>query len=1696
MPPENEPTAANVISELSEIFPAGSAEIGLEKIRTRLLDLTARNKLLNFRHPKSSCLRFVDTSLDQVFQHLIDGNTLQLEAVPDPVRDKSGIPPIPRIGNVEDDLRVENDVPPKDQAAKSGWRVDFDLDLWTEESPRLRVLAYTEELDSKCRKLATMARTAIEESGANLLYLCFGFLEWKDGDADQSCFAPLLILPVMMEREKSQKGTKWIYNLQYSGEDLPSNLSLIEKLRRDFALELPMLSDEDTPSSYMKAVSKAISDKQDWHVRNQLTLALLGFGKLLMFLDLDPSRWPSTNRITNHEVIRALFEGTRTSQSAFPDEYAIDEYEREGAVPSLFYDADSSQHSALIDALLGKNLVVEGPPGTGKSQTITNLIACALSEGKSVLFVAEKMAALEVVSRRLNAIGLGFFCLELHSHKTQKREMLSDLEQRLSARDSFGDATSLEYKLEQIRQTKLQLNAYVRVLNTPHPHFGSTTFEIIWARHRAALGLPELTVKVDTLLIRDHERLARSSYEQGKHATNLFSVLTAEIVEHWPTLKDHPWYWLQNSELGYVEQSELVQLISSIITCGHNFNASLQRLEQMGLSLNGSLRDLAACRVWQECLPLPSSDVHFSILPTLASCASRHSANAFCDHIVAWRSIRSDLENLADLKLATLARPSVFEQLRSLVRDCEATEISLLELELHADRINDLRSVIPPVVALLNWANERLPPQLSRTRQDLEQLRAVLATLAAARESDVQYRHLGLLSEDSVNTLQQAKKSADDLRLRRSKLDQTFELSNLPAASQLQDHAAALADSNLLTRWFRRDCRYAKSAFRRLSKVSKSTSHQLMIDGLRDIAEYKSRSDMFDGEMRFRVAAGPHYAGLDTPWNGLLASAEWLATVASRSHSESSHILTAIVTMPRSEINLLREQVADRQFALEATNRLIQLTDSTARGISQPLQISWSSSIESLADTVQEVERRVRELITLGYETGLKNILKLDHVRTLFELCQRESGAASEAQRLAATLALTDIYRGTETDVRALQQVIKFAAEVDKAPLPNSVRQWLLSDFKANGLRLNSEILAYSECLSELERATIALAKISQMDVGRWCGHQDVYDVPLDVLLPLLEQAYDKADELPMFVDWLRAWHTCLTATLPDLPRLVVDGTLSPNDLPAVYEYIFYNSLVNDAFAAHSDLMLFKGLAHERLRAVFAGLDREIMSLNAKNTAHVIDSRLIPHGRHSGPVSQWTDLALIRHELSKQKRHLPIRRLVNRAGHALKALKPCFLMSPLSVAQYLEPGHLQFDLVIMDEASQLKPEDALGAIARGKQVVIVGDPKQLPPTTFFERTINDESSDEELTAVEDAESILDVASSIYQPIRRLRWHYRSRHHTLIEFSNHEFYQNLVVFPSAHSEHPDLGVRLTEVPAGRFVNRRNVTEAEVVVKAAIEHMRSHPNESLGIVALNFEQRELIDDLLDHETMCDPFAEQFILKWKNESEPLFVKNLENVQGDERDVIFISTTYGPNESGKQFQRFGPINGPSGHRRLNVLFTRAKRRVQVFSSLQPSNIITDGSSWGVRALKQYLEFAKSGSIRDVPNNSGGDADSDFEISVAHVIKGAGYDVVPQVGVAGFFIDMGVREQANTGFFLAGIECDGATYHSAKSARDRDRLRQEILETHGWRIYRIWSTDWFKNRRHEETRLLQFLAAARLDAVQANSVLHREARA
>jgi superfamily I DNA and/or RNA helicase/very-short-patch-repair endonuclease len=508
----------------------------------------------------------------------------------------------------------------------------------------------------------------------------------------------------------------------------------------------------------------------------------------------------------------------------------------------------------------------------------------------------------------------------------------------------------------------------------------------------------------------------------------------------------------------------------------------------------------------------------------------------------------------------------------------------------------------------------------------------------------------------------------------------------------------------------------------------------------------------------------------------------------------------------------------------------------------------------------------------------------------------------------------------------------------------------------------------------------------------------------------------------------------------------------------------------------------------EKAREKFQEIDRELFHLERKALRSQLANQPVTVGNREGYPRDKTELGLIEHERGKQRKHIPLRDLLARAGQAVQDLKPCFMMGPFSVAQYLKPGGLEFDLVVIDEASQMRPEDALGALVRSGQIVVVGDPKQLPPSSFFSRAVDEgDEEEQEETDTESVESILDLAMRCWQPYRRLLWHYRSRHGSLIAFSNCHFYNNeLIVFPSPATDNSDCGVQLEPVEGIYRKGGINEIEARRVAEEAIRFMVAEmasdaEMRSLGIVAMNQKQSELIQDEVDRLVQDSHEAERYINHFEQEAEGLnsfFVKNLENVQGDERDAIFISATYGPDqESGKVHQRFGPINSQSGPRRLNVLFTRAKQQVRLFSSMSASDIQVNDTArqTGRQVLRDYLRYAETGELPSGAQ-SNGEPDSDFEVFVRRRLEARGFQVDHQIGVSGYFIDLGVRDPAFPDTYIVGVECDGAAYHSAKSARDRDRLRQQVLENLGWTIYRIWSTDWFADPEGETDKLERFL--------------------
>ena len=561
---------------------------------------------------------------------------------------------------------------------------------------------------------------------------------------------------------------------------------------------------------------------------------------------------------------------------------------------------------------------------------------------------------------------------------------------------------------------------------------------------------------------------------------------------------------------------------------------------------------------------------------------------------------------------------------------------------------------------------------------------------------------------------------------------------------------------------------------------------------------------------------------------------------------------------------------------------------------------------------------------------------------------------------------------------------------------------------------------------------------------------------------------------------WQKIRSEALGMGLTPLVARVEEGTAAADDLAELFERSFRRALLFAVVEKDSSLRGFFGTEHSERIERFRQLDERLNQL-ARDSIHRRLSANVP--REDFRDIPKAEIGLLRKELGKKMRHIPVRRLLSSIPKLLPRLKPCVLMSPLSVAQYLDSTHEHFDVVIFDEASQIPVWDAIGAIARGRQLIVVGDPKQLPPTNFFGKS---EDEDVEVsTENEDLESILDELLSAGLRHKRLQWHYRSRHEGLIAFSNRHYYNNdLLTFPSPETELG--GVRFRHIAEARYdkgKSRTNPGEARALVDELVRRLLDpmEGRKSFGVVTFSMAQQQLVEDLLDQKRREHPEIEvHFGDAPPVQSEPVFVKNLENVQGDERDVILFSICYGPDESGKVSMNFGPLNRDGGERRLNVAITRAKHEVLVFSGLRGDQIdLTRTRARGVRDLKHFLEYAERGPkalAAATSASADAEADSEFERLVAKRIRDAGYDVHYQVGCSGYRIDLGVVDPKAGGRYILGVECDGATYHRAATARDRDKLRQSILEGLGWKLHRIWSTDWWHDAEGQTNKLLQIL--------------------
>lgn len=1687
-------------------------EEAVARLRTKLIDLGKANPLISFKHGgrSASILRIVDERPDLLCAAL-DKGTVGFEPLPGEdetprdeqtpafgiayerarLTDAAFLAATAALGDDEGDakawqqaeralraaVRAQLGLPALDYgqtldiaaiARAHGFDPSYDLPTGGEDvaahhaDDRLRVLLTAKELDKRLKTIAERYGSNKRETGLHTLFVAIGFVQWRDEGSDTPLHAPLLLRDVELVRRPV--AGRYVSTLNPGEEGLQVNVALAEKMRQHWGLALPALEAEETPEAYFARVAAVLAHGQRLSLRRFATLAVLPFPRMILWKDLDPAVWPEA-AFADHRLLPGLLGAAQVGGVAAPAESIdIDAPEWADKAPALIRPADASQHSALIDVADGHDLAIEGPPGTGKSETITNMVATALTAGRKVLFVAEKQAALRVVADRLRAAGFGPLLLELHGDNAHRADVYDGLRERLKTRVA-SDADALASQRLQLGRQRDLLRRYLSLIHERLGASGRSAYWLAWREIRLRESIARAVV--DHVAARwtpgDAAQVDAAALADRRAQLDTFGDALAAIDRE--RRDGERTGWIAARALGtFDRQPQLALATQAAQAAGALARAEAALAPIATPGPDGALA--AADAQLMALVPFAAVD------EAVARAALRHpdTARAVLRQQARWRHLVGQLADDVETP-ATVGEESI----DALARALAAAQPAPPTVAAARERLRALGSAVTLATSVADETAavaERLalpPLSVAATRAALEAVAALdrePAVVTALYRAD-------LLDPLADAALQAERDRAAALREERRALDAEMQAEAAEVEpAELNRLADVIADSGFFARLFGAEY---KAAWRQASRLVRDTSDRTGVaELLRRTARHLGQAATF---RRDSVGAAWFPAilwkGAASDWDALaraqamlvearrqLAGAQadaalgrWLALGADERARLAAGIARVLPLLTQAgDLGLDAVALTGLPDALAAQRRAYDAIDTALRGVGALAAGEMMRDGQDLADRLAALQAAAGEFAALAAREGFEWV---GDIAAPLEPLARVLGEADTLRADDGPLAVAAALAGSDAPVALLAQVI------------------------AAGAAWREALAAWTAAERHLaDGAGLAAAGLA----STWRGMADV----------LAAMAADESGAR-LAADLHRYERILDAAGLGELGRAALDGTAPADRLADLYELLLSRALLQSYLGGDgAELGQIGGLSLAQARARFTQLDKELHALEAKAiVARRLADAAPPAGVDHGRTGDFTDMGLLRHELALKRSRTPLRDVVHRAGAALQALKPVWMMSPTSAAQYIRPGSLAFDLLVVDEASQMRPEYAISAVLRGDQFVVVGDANQLPPSDHFQiaEAVADDA-DEGVGVTADTESILDLANQRFRRKRRLKWHYRSQHESLIQFSNRAFYaRDLVVFPSPMgNDDALLGVKCRYVEGAVYEASINQREAEAVIDEAFRLMRAYPQHSLGIAAMNAKQTELIQNEFDRLILEQPEIRRYVDEYAGGVEEFFIKNLENVQGDERDVILISTVYGPNRDGRVLQNFGLMNREVGWRRLNVLVTRAKLSTRLFTSLRPDDVkVTAGSSRGVRTLRDYLTYAHAGAHYE--DASGGEPDSDFEVFVAEALEAAGYRVVHQVGVENFRIDLGVRHPDYPVGFVAGIECDGASFHRGFTVRDRDRIRQSVLEAMGWNIYRIWSTEWFADPARELARLLAFL-----DAQRAAFAAHRPA--
>jgi len=1644
--------------------------------KTQLIDTSKRNRLLYFKSTPTSTVKVTEPSLESLFNRLVvkeqpfqfyplepTENLLDFDEEADKATVALSLPPL-RTDETRSNL-----------SDKRLWRTLYSL--------------------------RQKSRSSLQEQGIVTLFLAFGFLEWTEAaSSDVRVRSPLILVPVELIQESSRDN----YHMILFEDEIALNPTLVHLLGTDFGITLPELPEAETLGlhDYFQEVSKTIAPQEKWSVVPEVYLGLFSFHKLSMYKDLETHE----NRFATHPIVRALA-GDASYLPPTPTGLPTMEDMDRVLIPSETFqilDADSSQQEAIQAAKRGVSFILQGPPGTGKSQTIANIIAERLADHKKVLFVSEKMAALDVVYRRLTDRGLGEFCLQAHSHKANKKEVIRQLGSALGP--ERRPTRQPEPDFSEFSRLKERLNAYVTALHTVRPPLNKTAYQI-HGELACLQSAPDFHFDfqhIDSITISNLTRINEVLAELAR----LHDVIT--------TYAEHPWFGVR------IIQYNPNQLKADIRA---HFGALVRVLSEVEVTAR-LLADL--CGVTH---PATLSDVdRLMTLAALVGHTPRPPATWFLPETPA---------SLIEAAKQYQVNFNDYHQRRNVL--LQSYESSLFSLD-HDDLISRLYFRHKPLLERILAGEQSVADTLVKQRDTLEATLARISQLLTRLGKSVPALAAcsGLELPFTLSGIAQLSKAAELISFNPKPLPDWFTHSRLvelktradeatlyyvayrqeseQIKTRYQDTFLSLDISAMYSRFtgsyagvlrllnpaYYRDLKQIRAELRSTGKLSyDEATHDLKL--ARQALERKQWIEDRSGEAA--RAFGRHFNGLDTNWENAIACVDTMRQLLDclgESHIPES--LKQLLIVSGATIDSVREQRAVVQAELTRLEQELAILQRTLslQGLpftNKPLR---EADLNALKTWIEEVAGSLGDFLAAWDSASAcrdkKAVLPERSVGEVASdlteaqaLVQIETNVRTHADELR--MEFGHLFSGMDTRWDNVLAALDWTGQVLDwfGGAPPTMFIEVASGATPGAEQVPACLTSLQSIRQRTDEETAYAHELFPAANLRVDG-RPIAEASLAAVRTWMQLRLDRLPDLDKWMDFQRLRGMCQQEGLASYLGILCREKPAANMFkPALYKRL-WSLWLDKMYQTDSALASFDGRRHEEHIVRFRVLDQ--------GQLRIAQSRLRERLWRDRPIvgtgtRPTGEMSILLRESAKKTRHKALRRLFREIPNLLQALKPCLLMSPLSVATFLDPSVVEFDTIIFDEASQICSEDAVGAIMRGKQLIVVGDSKQLPPTRFFSASAAEEydsEEDEEETATEIYESILDECSTIGLSQWMLRWHYRSRCEALIAFSNHHLYEDkLVTFPGPHvpdAETSDRCVEFVSVPDGVYVRGKgqdagtNRKEARKVAELVFQHFRTRPDRSLGVIAFSERQQTAIDDELRRLRNVNPEFEPFFSD--DSEEPFFIKNLENVQGDERDTILFSVGYGHDQNGKLSMNFGPLNKEGGERRLNVAVTRAKYQVKLVSSIHPHDMdLSRTDKKGPALLKYYMEFAQRGPsslAREIELPSDPEFDSPFEEEVCRALEERGLTLHRQIGCAGYRLDLAIVDDVHPGLYLLGIECDGATYHSSKMARDRDRLRQQILEEMGWRgrILRIWSSDWIHNRDAQVERVLQALQAAR----------------